>query len=293
MQVNINVATRDIQEATLIGAVTTAVKHLLEVNNITNVTELTFARKWSYAGVRANASGVRRRPDSDLEFWVNIEECSSSVNYALQQLAHGLHYWAIKSKSINKNITRAAFVVSPGLTEENQPMERSATCPKVNPINKDVIVEKHGVKIRGCHEHKLHERNFINKLVAFTQRVLPVDNNHNDIKFNKKSSKSRYTGQQEKVTGFHTSVGQRSRGGPESEINKYSTELTFVGFHDETFARAVMVIMNALKLDKTPVKAFKPAEDDVLFAALQHGVDPTTPTAIVAFSGYAKSILAK
>lgn len=295
MKVEIKVAVRDADEQKFIAAVTAEVKKFLTANEITQVTELIFARKSSYAGVRANAFSVRRWPDGHLEFWVNIKECSSSVNYALTRLASGLYYWGIKDKSIAKTVSKAEYIKSLGLTEENEvaePVQRErATAPKVKKVSKDIIVQKHGVKIRGFHEHKLDERNFINHLVAFTESVLPEDNGFHDISFEKRSSKlSQFSNADLKKNGFDVSVSEVVSCDDKDKIGKVSIRFSFERFDRFASAMAVYKVMQMLKLDLDPVKALKPTAEQVTFAVLQSGMDSTQYAAMIALNAYAAQV---
>lgn len=298
MKVTINVAVRDAAEKAYIETLTAAVQKFLEDNKITMISELIFARKSSYGGVRANDMHVRKYRDGHYDFWVNIKECSSSVNYALTRLAGGLHYWMVKNKQLDKNSDKAAFIASLGLIEENkvaEPVARDrAAAPKVavKKVSKDMVVKKHNCTISGYHEHKLDERNFINQLVAFTEKVIPESNQFNEIKFGKRSAKlSSYTTKELEKNGFKTQVMQRSSGGDASEIGKFSIEFDFIRFDKFAFAMAVYKLVQMFKLDMEPIKALKPSADEVTFEVLKNGVDATDYAAVVALTAYAAQVI--
>ncbi len=296
MKVTLNVAVRDAAEQAFIDTLTVEVKKFLDDNKIAMISELIFARKSSYAGVRADDMHVRKYGDGHYDFWVNIKECSSSVNYALTRLAGGLHYWMVKAKQLDKKSDKAAFIASLGLVEENkvaEPVERPrAAAPKVKKENKGVIIKKHGVTIRGFHEHKLVERDFIERLVAFTEKVLPIDNKFNDIKFSKRSSKlDRYSSDDLRKNGFDVSVGERVSGTVEDGKGKLSTEFSIQRFDEFAFAMAVYRVMQMLKLDLAPVKALKPTPEDVTFAVMKTGVSSTDYAATVALTAYAAQMI--
>lgn len=298
MEIKIEVAVRDAAEQQFINDCTAAIKKVVEEKSL-DVQRICFARKSSYAGVRANHYHLyRRRSDLTKEIWINIKECSSDVNDAIRAMASGLYYWGIKEKKIAKTVSETAYTstiiggVSAPVIEAAPVQRERAAAPKVKKENKDIIVKKDGCTIRGFHEHKLTERNFIERLVAFTEKVMPVDNNFNDVKFSKRSAKlSRWTSEELKKNGFDASVGERVSGTVEEGKGKLSISFSFSRFDDYAFAMAVYQVMQMLKLDLDPVKALKPTEEEVTFEVLKTGVNSNDYAATVALNAYAAQVI--
>ena len=82
MQVEIEVKVRDAVEQAFIDNVITAVEAFKLQHNRDDIKRLCIARKSSYGGVTAADYHLRakRTDHNDKELWVNIKECSSSLD---------------------------------------------------------------------------------------------------------------------------------------------------------------------------------------------------------------------
>ena len=305
MQVEIEVKVRDTIEQKFIEDVTAAVEAFAIKHNRPDIKRLCFARKSSYAGCRASDYHLRakRTDHNDKELWVNIKECSTSLNDLFKYVARALYWWDCKDKAISKKtvsedqyvtamlgVQVAPTVAAPVVT----PARVQAAAPKKAKKVDSVIVDDCTYKLTPT--VKKTENAFMDRFMRVVQAANATPNvlanvHTVEIKKLKKSARYGYHPKDEGVD-FTFMRGERSGRGIATGTSKIHNTMwvTFSDFSDETFGYAVSKVVTNLGFKLNA--ADRPDPVDVLAAVLRDGSrTEDAHRVIIACNKYATRIL--
>lgn len=282
MQVEIEVKVRDAVEVKFIEDVTAAVEAFVIKHNRPDIKRLCFARKSSYAGVRAADYHLRakRTDHNDKELWVNIKECSTSLETLFNYVARALYWWDCKDKAISKKTVSEAQYVTAMLgvtapivaTVVTEPVARvqAAAQKKRKVLNRETVA---GCEFAIAPVVKKTENAFLNRFAevvkcAAAETAAAKKVHRVDISKWKKSVRFNFKPDASGVE-FRWGPGTRSMGfgTPSTEFNSIS--VSFIEFNDVTFGLAVAKVILSLQFKLT--EADKPDAVDLLANVLRDG----------------------